>query len=407
MRVLFSTSNWAGHYFAMVPLGWALQAAGYEVRVACTPAQSEAVSRAGLTPVPVLQALDSMYACRMILYMEAVQGRRTLPGLPVHPETGAPVEDLAEFDFQAARPVFVKDKTRAIEGSHDAAVELARQWRPHLVVHDIMGLEGALAARVTGVPSVAHLTGVLGLTEEDERCYLGPPDVTGSFPRHGVEPMDRAQISHIIDPSPTPLQPGVGTATRLPIRYVPYNGSGDVPAWTWTRPAEGRILVIWGNSATGMFGANAPTLRMALEALADLGPEVVLTTSDAQIAALGPLPPRVRVMRNFPMQFALPTCDLVVHHGSTNCLMTAASGGVPQLCLPMSGEQRAVSERLAETGAGIALPGLETGTGEIRAAAEALLREPRYRRKAQDLQAENAARPSPAVLVNQLVDLVM
>src|SRR5262245_45932134 len=115
MRVLFSTSNWAGHYFAMVPLGWALQAAGYEVRVAGTTGLFEAVSGAGLTPVRVLQALDSMYASRMILYMEAVQGRRTLPGLPVHPETGEPVKDLAEFDFQAARPVFVKEKTRAIE----------------------------------------------------------------------------------------------------------------------------------------------------------------------------------------------------------------------------------------------------------------------------------------------------
>ena len=58
MRVLFAVSNWPGHWASMVPLGWALQAAGHEVTVICTPCQARPVSSAGLMPVPVLEAMD-------------------------------------------------------------------------------------------------------------------------------------------------------------------------------------------------------------------------------------------------------------------------------------------------------------------------------------------------------------
>src|SRR5689334_3908713 len=53
VRALFVTCNAPGHLFTMVPLAWAMQAAGHDVRVAGLPSCAKPTSGAGLIPVPV------------------------------------------------------------------------------------------------------------------------------------------------------------------------------------------------------------------------------------------------------------------------------------------------------------------------------------------------------------------
>ena len=53
MRVLFVTFPWKTHFFLSVPLAWALQTAGHEVRVASEPALTDTITGAGLTAVEV------------------------------------------------------------------------------------------------------------------------------------------------------------------------------------------------------------------------------------------------------------------------------------------------------------------------------------------------------------------
>ncbi|HZN74657.1 MAG TPA: glycosyl transferase family 28, partial [Micromonosporaceae bacterium] len=47
MRVLFTTFAWPSHYFPMVPLAWALQAAGHEVRMTSQPELLPTMRRSG------------------------------------------------------------------------------------------------------------------------------------------------------------------------------------------------------------------------------------------------------------------------------------------------------------------------------------------------------------------------
>lgn len=104
MRVLFTVSDWTGHYYPLVPLGWALQAAGHEVRVACALSQTEPLGRTGLTAVPVMRpGLEMIVQGRLRNYWDAQEGRWPHPGLPPHPLTGEVLTDLAEFDFPAFR----------------------------------------------------------------------------------------------------------------------------------------------------------------------------------------------------------------------------------------------------------------------------------------------------------------
>src|SRR4051812_15798793 len=58
MRVLFTTWGWPSHFYPLVQLGWALGAAGHEVRVATQPGLLPAVGAAGLTPAAVGTDLD-------------------------------------------------------------------------------------------------------------------------------------------------------------------------------------------------------------------------------------------------------------------------------------------------------------------------------------------------------------
>jgi UDP:flavonoid glycosyltransferase YjiC (YdhE family) len=406
MRVLVTASNWTGHYFAVIPLAWAAQAAGHEVRVACAPSQAAAVAAAGLRPAAALDGPDTMHMVRMITYLDAVETAAAggpPARMPVHPRLGRTVTALSDFDAAAAAPAFWKDTMDATRRSCDGAVALARDWRPDLVLHDLTSQEGALAARVTGVPAVLVMPGLIGSLETDPALFLGPPDLTGSFPRYGVDPWHPDQVQTVIDPTPDEVAPPFGPARRLPVRYVPYNGAGIPPDWIARPPGGRRACVIWGNSATGMFGPDAPGLRAALAALRGLADEVVLTANAEQVAALGPLPGQVRVLCGCPLRLLLDHCDLVVHHGSVNCLMTALEAGVAQLALPLSAEQRAVSRRLARTGAVTVADGLAATKDELADCAAALLAGDASRQAATRLRAENAARPTPADLLGEIM----
>ncbi|KMS77314.1 hypothetical protein ACM01_01405 [Streptomyces viridochromogenes] len=405
MRVLFTTSDWGGHYFCMVPLGWALQAAGHEVRVACPPPQAAAVGRAGLTAVPVLDGPDLTYYSRLVRYQEAVDGESKVPGPPVHPVTGQLVSDLAEFDCAAAMERFWQDTGRALTGSYDRAVRFGRSFAPDIVVYDLMAPEGALVARLAGVPSVYHSAGLFGVAETEHVLEAGLEDPTGSFARHGAKPFHRDQIEYVLDPSPVQALPPHGRARRVPVRPIPYNGVGIVPDWLLEPPAGRRVCVLWGVSATAMYGPYVPALRHAVEAAVDTGSEVLLAATQEQVAALGPVSSRVRVLTGFPVDLLLPSCDALIHHGGANTVMNGFVAGAPQLCLDLSINSPVWRERVAGSGAVVALPALAATREEIRAGLAAVLEDDTCHRAAGTVRAGLAAQPAPAELVGGLVEL--
>ncbi len=403
MRVLFTISNWTGDYFCMVPFGWALQAAGHDVRVACAPEQVEAVARTALIPVPILRSTDLMRLARFGHVMKSSEGRRVLPDLPLplHPTTGEPMKDLGEIDLQAEGAALWMSMSEGIRESSDEVVTFAQQWRPDVVCYSLMSEQGPLAARAIGVPSVFYSPGLFGAVERGTHLDMGPDDPTGSFIRHGLDPWRREDTEYVIDPTPGAAALEHGDAVRMPVQYIPYNGTGAVPAWLREPAPKRRVCVLWGRSATGTFGAHWPALRTAIDAAAETGAEVVLTAGPEQLEALGELPDGVRVMKEFPFQLVLDTCDAVIHHASAGSLMTAAVAGVPQLSLPLTDDTIAIAERATVTGAVRCLPGLVAEPEEIRQGVKTVLGED-YRDAALRLKRELTARPTPAQLVPTL-----
>jgi UDP:flavonoid glycosyltransferase YjiC (YdhE family) len=406
MRVLFAVSGWAGHWFPMVPLGWALQAAGHEVRVACQPGEAQSLTRAGLTPVPVLDGMDMVFLTRLRYLWDAQAGNWPYPWRPLHPVTGTEVAALDEFDFDAYVSANTGRTFGALARSFAAAADLAGRWRPDLVVHDPLSTEGALAARVAGVPAVVHLWGTTGTHEPaGHGLSIVPTYPPGTFARWKVRDLGPDTVRHVIDPCPARLAPPVGSAETIPVRYVPYNGPGEMPDWLHAEPARPRVAVVWGTSVTVMSGPRSYALPRIVEALAGLDVEVVVTATAADAAALGPLPPLVRVLERFPLRLLLPTCAAVVHHGGAGCVMTALAAGVPQVSVTYAIEQALAGTRIAAAGAGATLPGHLADVPAIRAAVADLLAKPGYGQAATVLRDELDQRPTPAALVDRLCRL--
>ncbi|MEU7132741.1 nucleotide disphospho-sugar-binding domain-containing protein [Streptomyces sp. NPDC046261] len=410
MRVLFVVSHSPGNWSSMVPLGWALRAFGHEVRVVCAPAQSEPVSRTGLTPVPVLEAEREDVMLRAVNCVQAQRGQWRFAEPPPHPETGVPLASADAFDamgwYQQNWPRLAELSRR---GS-DAAVEFARWWRPQLVVHDLMSVEGPLIGKVLDVPALLHLWGPVaphdGAGQGGPNPFL-PIDFSQAFARHGLADLSADTYEHMINPCPPAVSAPV-PVHHHPVRHVPYNGSGAMPPW---RPeardgaARPRVGVVWSTSATETFGPVSFAVPKVVEALAGLDVDVVLTLTPGDRQRVDELPPHMLALENVPLHLLLPECDVIVHHGGAGCTMTALAAGTPQLILPNGWDQELMSERVAGAGAALAVHNATADAADVRSAVTRLLGDDGHRAAAARLRREMEDLPDPVALVAALEEL--
>lgn len=404
MRVMFTVASWPTHYASMVPIGWALQVMGHEVRVLCPPSQVTPVANAGLIPVPVLDGMDVGTANRMGYYWEAVEGRWRYPWLPLHPLTGAEMNSLDDFDLDAYRRDVEPDIVARTAHGFDAAVDFARRWHPDVVLHDPTSLEGLLAARVVDVPAALCLWGPVGSHEAPDRRIV-PTDVSDAFPRHDACEFDLDMVKNVVDPCPPAVAPLV-EARRLPVRFVPYNGSAPAPTWLLDPPRRPRVCVAWSTALSTMSGPNSYLLPRLVDALAGLDLEVFVTATAADVAALGAVPGNVRVLERMPLRLLLPSCAAIVHHGGSGNTMTSLVSGTPQLAITFTTETTVTAERLATAGVGIHVQGDLADRDTLRNSVLALVSEPPYRERAEQLRAESQLRPTAVDLVENLEKLL-
>jgi UDP:flavonoid glycosyltransferase YjiC (YdhE family) len=408
MRVLFAVSAWSGHYYPMVPLAWALRVAGHEVRVLCAPSEVDRVTGAGLTPVPLLENTDLTRHARALNLLEERNGSWLYPERPPHPDVDRPVDDTFDLDTWWPRAV-AADRERLLRGI-DAAQGYALRWRPDLVVHDVVCHEGPLAAEAAGVPNVLHVWGPTGAegTFGVLRGNGGAEQFTAAVAEQALVAAVGAELAsriltragHVLDPCPEPVREHT-TVRRLPIRYLPYNGSGAEPVLP-RRSERPRVCVTWGRSGTRCFGSQTSKLPEVVRGVADLGAEVLLLAPRADVEACGTLPDLVRPMVEVPLHLVLADCDAVVHYGSGGSTMTSVVAGVPQLAIPFTPAGVLLADRFVAAGAALTVPNYETGTSAVRTALGRLLGEPSFTRAARDLAAAAAAMPSPAEVVGRL-----
>ena len=136
MKVLFVVSPGIGHAFPLVPLAWALRAAGNDVLVA---SHGPALEGAGLV------VSDTMPGFDMVAWMRsqpefAKQARGQGQG------SQRPTGMAGAFGFLA------KHSDLRVDG----VVRVATEWRPALLVQSHVDGAGLVAAAKLGIPLVNH-----------------------------------------------------------------------------------------------------------------------------------------------------------------------------------------------------------------------------------------------------------
>jgi MGT family glycosyltransferase len=143
-----------------------------------------------------------------------------------------------------------------------------------------------------------------------------------------------------------------------------------------------------------------------ISALQDEPITLIMTTGgDFDPAQTGASRAIIAVKRYIPLAAVLPHCDLVVSHGGFGTALGALSYGLPQLNMPLGADQGWNAEHLSDLGAGLMLNPSEAGVEEVRTVVRDLLGTPRYRERAQELQNDLAAMPSPEEVARTVVRL--
>ncbi len=406
MRVLFASFTQRTHLYPMVPLAWAFRAAGHEVRVAAQPGLTDAIVGAGLTAVEVAAGYDVM--------ADVLRVRDDAAG-PKPGDIGGLASGLGDLTPEAMRAMRDARFAPLVELASRTAVDLLRfaeRWEPHLVVTDPLVFAAPLVAAKLGVPVVRHIWGLDVTAMHPLQGRPTPEDVREQWPARLVELFDGYGVevrddhtAHTIDPWPTSLQlPGV--PNRLPVRAVPYNGSGSgaVPDWVLEDPGRPRVCVTWGTTAAMLDGGHT-ALPDVVRALAGLDVETVVATSRAELDRVGDLPANVRAVENLPLNLVLPTCDAIVNQAGPGTVLTAASCAVPQVLMPKTADTPMIAGCFESTGACVVVDVDTADDDAIRSAVDTVLTDDSIKAAAGKVRDEIADAPAPADLVPTLEHL--
>jgi UDP:flavonoid glycosyltransferase YjiC (YdhE family) len=368
MRALFTTQPGSGHFNPLLPFARSLVDAGHEVAFACADCFRPDVEATGFAAFPA--GIDW-------------RNDRLTQFFPDAPPPGP------------ARSPWIN---RLWRGTMARAMvpdllALAGQWRPDVLVRDVLEFGAPLAAELLGLPHAsagAHwfrpqvpLTAPLDILRHE--LGLAPDPTAARLYRYlALAPMPPSWVAPDEEAPP---------AVRF-IRPDDAAPAGDevVSVWLAARPG-GRPLVHATLGTTEV--TRTPGLYEAI--LAGLRDEpidlVVAVGQHRDPAELGPQPPHVRIERHVSHGALLPRCDVVVAHGGFGTIMGCLTSGVPMVVIPVQGDQPRNARRCADLGAGVVV-GPEDRTPEaIQVAVRAVLADPSYRENAALLRDEIAALP--------------
>lgn len=440
MRVMFAIWPNPSHLYPLVPLAWALRAAGHEVCVASHAAITDEVAATGLQAftlgdparMPVPMGPGRAYPAEREKVLEATHVLGITPDEDERWNFFSQFMLPAMWDFHpyGASP----DEPQE---AMDALVDLTRSWKPDLVLWDPCVPGAAVAARAAGARHARWITGpdfwgwsIDRMSAHEARPDAAPlenPLVATVGPvaeRHGVlVDLELLLGEWTVTTVPEPMDDERGDPLRM--RWVPFSAQTPAPPWLMAPSGRPRVGLSLGLSWRRYLEGGWDHVPVLLEALGGLDVDVVATLNAKQLADVTTLPANVRTVDYVALDQLLPTCSAFVHHGGFATYAAAATYGVPQLVTDtVSDRVLATSEgdgmgatrhaaapptvrHLLATGAGEAIDIGEPSVPDIRAAVTRALGDEGLRSRTRQLQEDTLAIPSPAAIVTALEDRVL
>ncbi|MCU1470918.1 MAG: novM [Glaciihabitans sp.] len=379
MKILVSTGPSLGLYCPVVPMAWALRAAGHEVLVAVPETIAAVVNGSGL---PHISTYGPMHMREVMAHDRQ--------GNPIGFATAEP-----QMLEQAGRG-FGRLAARTLPG----LLDVATRWQPDVILSEPHAYSAGIASRVLGVPWVEHGVG-LGYFREMDKSGAAElePELTGL----GFAGLPDPDL--VLEPCPRSLLPATsnpGTA----MRYVQYDPPATIPSWAFDERTRPRLLLTLGTVAPAAGGVRV--LKELVNVLPKLGVELVVAVADDVVPQLGSLPDEVIAAGFLPLAAIMPSCDLIVHHCGGGSTMASILAGLPQLLIPQPivAEQYDSARRVTAFGAALQLVDQPIDPAVVLENCERLLTEQSFADRAHELRAEVAAMPTPIEVVSQIEDLV-
>ncbi|MCA1674849.1 MAG: glycosyltransferase [Actinobacteria bacterium] len=359
MRVLIATTALIGHFRPLLPFADALRRAGHKLLVVAPESFGPTVRRAGLPHHAVPDIPHEVKSAAAARYS-------TLPPRQAIEALGA--EMMARLGPRAALPTMM---------------ETIQDWEPDIVLRETAELAALLAAERADLPTLTVRIELASVIErgiqhhanaiEEMRAEAGLP----ADPN--LKRLRTLAFATLVPPSlEHPDNPGTPTTRRF---RAPKQPPSQPPPWL---PAGNAPLVYLSFGTV----AGSDRYRAAIQALAALPIRLAVGLGDTtDPAALGTLPPHVRVQRWMPQQQVMPHAAAMICHGGAGSVLTGLTWGVPMAILPIFGDQPANADRVTALGAGIALDG-PTALADLPTALESLLADHSYRTAASQVATE-------------------
>ncbi|MGW3181707.1 glycosyltransferase [Kitasatospora sp. NPDC001119] len=364
MRILFTFIGGSGHFRPLIPVARAAQAAGHTVAVAGSGGRTAEITAAGFTAFATSEPRVS------------TAGSAGAAAVPVDvPDPAADLRQLAEgFTRRGGRRQAA------------AVLDIARDWKPDVLVRDEVDFGSSIAAEALGIPCATVIVlaaggflrkeVVAGPLHELRSEYGLPADP-------GLAMLDRDVV---LSPSPRAFR---DPRFPLPAHAFAFRPGPAVPA----APVRDTPTVYF---TLGTVYTSTELFARVLTGLQGLAANVV-TTVGSQIdpALFGPMPPNVRIERFVPQDQLLPQCGLVVSHGGSGSLLGTLAHGLPSVLLPLGADQPYNARRCVELGTARVLDPVTVTPDEVRETVSAVLADEGYRHAAERLQRETNALPGP------------
>jgi UDP:flavonoid glycosyltransferase YjiC (YdhE family) len=360
LRILFASTQGAGHFGPLIPFIDACERNGHEVLIVGPPTLKARGYPFRVGASPPEEVLGPLW------------GR--MPSLPP-----------AQGDVVVIGVIFAGLNVEAMLPALEEAIE---EWQPDLVVREGAEFASAVAADLHGVRHARVSTGVAQV--EEAALAIAAPALDARRP--GIAA--RIAASPYLTCFPGSVDPAPFEVTRF--RH-PASGTrpGPLPEGWWPGDERPLVYVSFG-SVAATFPPAAQAYGSVLAAVAELPVRVLLTTGGNDVD-LGDVPANVHVERWVAEAEVLAHASAAVGHGGAGTTLSVLAAGCPLVGVPLFGDQPFNATRVAIAGAGVV-----ASLDGIRAAVELVLEGDGYRARARRIAAEMSALPAVDTFLDRL-----
>jgi MGT family glycosyltransferase len=137
-----------------------------------------------------------------------------------------------------------------------------------------------------------------------------------------------------------------------------------------------------------LFNARAYFFRQCIQAFGGQPWQVILAIGQrVEHAELFPIPDNIQVYTHVSQLDVLQQTSVFLTHGGTNSVMEALFYGVPMVVIPAAVEQTVYAKQIAELGLGVVIEPKAVTVERLQAAVNTVATDPRFRQRAQQMQA--------------------